>query len=471
MTACASRLRTLARAALVPVAVAAAGAAFAEPAYTPISPSRRSETVVLTGRDLSIEEIVRVARYGARVEVSDEARQRESDNYGLLLEAAAEGVPVYWFNRGIGDQREVVIFDGDALAPKTRPQIEQRQAAAFASGATIGTGPEVAAEEVVRAMMVVRANSMTFNAPSPPLAQMLLELLNHRITPVVQSRGTLGEADLFQLAAVRGRRQCALQQQCLRHRAGGARCCRWPRGARMGGPDLRDGSRRHEQQHHAAQRRRAARPPGALAQLARGTRARHAERQLPLRCRSEAGHPGPGEPAGFLDPAGLGVGGLGGAARRGASAGQLLRPQSGDRDRRRAGGLAGARDQPADAVLREGRRLQPRAARIHPVECELGPVSARKPARKLRDRAREHGRCRGPADRAFPQYLLHGRLRAGCAEGRRNGGGRLRPRRSDAGIADADQSGGAARQCNRLHGGGPSGADEAQGATCAARGR
>src|SRR5579871_7036600 len=202
MTACASRLRTLARAALVPVAVAAAGAAFAEPAYTPISPSRRSETVVLTGRDLSIEEIVRVARYGARVEVSDEARQRESDNYGLLLEAAAEGVPVYWFNRGIGDQREVVIFDGDALAPKTRPQIEQRQAAAFASGATIGTGPEVAAEEVVRAMMVVRANSMTFNAPSPPLAQMLLELLNHRITPVVQSRGTLGEADLFQLAAV-----------------------------------------------------------------------------------------------------------------------------------------------------------------------------------------------------------------------------------------------------------------------------
>jgi histidine ammonia-lyase len=43
---------------------------------------------------------------------------------------------------------------------------------------------------------------MTFNAPSPQLAQMLLDLLNQRITPVVQSRGTLGEGDLAQLANV-----------------------------------------------------------------------------------------------------------------------------------------------------------------------------------------------------------------------------------------------------------------------------
>ena len=53
-------------------------------------------------------------------------------------------------------------------------------------------------------MMVVRANAMTFNAPSPPLAQMLLDLLNKRITPVVQSRGTLGEGDLAQLMNVGG---------------------------------------------------------------------------------------------------------------------------------------------------------------------------------------------------------------------------------------------------------------------------
>src|SRR6202011_2551072 len=53
-------------------------------------------------------------------------------------------------------------------------------------------------------MMVVRANAMTYNAPSPQLSQMLLDLLNKRITPVVQSRGTVGEGDLAQLGNVGG---------------------------------------------------------------------------------------------------------------------------------------------------------------------------------------------------------------------------------------------------------------------------
>ena len=45
-------------------------------------------------------------------------------------------------------------------------------------------------------MLVVRANTMSFEAASPQLTQRLLDLLNERITPVVQSRGTVGEGDL-----------------------------------------------------------------------------------------------------------------------------------------------------------------------------------------------------------------------------------------------------------------------------------
>ena len=171
-------------------------------AYTPITPSMADRTVTLTGHDLTIEQIVAVARYGAKVALSPGARQRESDNYGLLLEAAAEGVPVYWFNRGAGDQREVVMFEGDATSAANKPKLEHVQLESFRRGALWGYGPEVAAEEIVRAMMVVRANAMTFNAPSPQLAQMLLDLLNQRITPVVQSRGTLGEGDLAQLSNI-----------------------------------------------------------------------------------------------------------------------------------------------------------------------------------------------------------------------------------------------------------------------------
>jgi histidine ammonia-lyase len=171
----------------------------AESGYRPIDATKLDKTITLTGHDLTLEQVVDVARYGAKVQLSPEAKQREADNYGLLLEAAAEGIAVYWFNRGAGDQRETVMFSGDPLSPENKAYLEKSQLQQFRMGAVGGYGPEVSEEEIVRAMMVVRANAMTFNAPSPQLAQRLIDLLNQRITPVVQSRGTLGEGDLAQL--------------------------------------------------------------------------------------------------------------------------------------------------------------------------------------------------------------------------------------------------------------------------------
>lgn len=170
------------------------------PPYVPIRPVQGQQPVTLTGHDLSIEDIVAVARHGAPVRLSPEARERARANYGLLLEAAAEDIPVYWFNRGVGEQREVVLFHGDALSAENKAAIEARQLAAFRRGAHWGFPPEVADEEIVRAMMVVRANAMTLNAPSPALLQMLIDLLNSRITPVVRVRGSVGEGDLAQLS-------------------------------------------------------------------------------------------------------------------------------------------------------------------------------------------------------------------------------------------------------------------------------
>jgi histidine ammonia-lyase len=200
--------RALPRAALLGAAVLCA-AALGAPAparaaayYVPINPTMSDKTVTLNGHTLTIDQIVMVARYGAKVELSADARQRQADNYGLLLEASAEGMPVYWFNRGTGDQRETVLFEGDPLSPKNHALIEKTQSGRFHSGVEWGTGPEIGNEEIVRAMMVVRANAMVYNAPSPQLSQMLLDLLNKRITPVVQSRGTLGEGDLAQLGNV-----------------------------------------------------------------------------------------------------------------------------------------------------------------------------------------------------------------------------------------------------------------------------
>lgn len=165
-------------------------------AYHAITPTMEDRTVVLTGKDLTIEQVVEVARYGAKVALSTEARQRSADAHALLLQAANEGVSVYWFNRGSGSGREKFVFTGDPLSPANRKFLADRQLQIFRRGALAGMGPEVSDEEIVRAMLVVRANSMSFEAASPQLTQRLVDLLNDRITPVVQSRGTVGEGDL-----------------------------------------------------------------------------------------------------------------------------------------------------------------------------------------------------------------------------------------------------------------------------------
>jgi histidine ammonia-lyase len=164
--------------------------------YHPIKETMADKTVVLTGKDLTVEQVVQVARFGAKVDLSPEARQRSADAHALLLEAAAEGVSVYWFNRGSGSGREKFIFSGDPLSAQNKKFLLTRQLEVFKRGALAGMGPEISDEEIVRAMLVVRANTMSFEAASPQLTQALLDLLNDRVTPVVQSRGTVGEGDL-----------------------------------------------------------------------------------------------------------------------------------------------------------------------------------------------------------------------------------------------------------------------------------
>jgi len=178
--------------------------ALAQTPYRPIVPSRAGETFVLTGRDLTIDRLVAIARYGARVNLSPEAQQRQADAYGLLLEACAEGIAIYGFNRAAGAGREVVLFAGDPLAPDNKAFLSKRVAREFLDGPRQGIGPEVADEEIVRALMAVRANTMIYEAASPALSNILIEMLNRRVTPVVQSRGSLGEADLAAMANVLG---------------------------------------------------------------------------------------------------------------------------------------------------------------------------------------------------------------------------------------------------------------------------
>jgi len=160
--------------------------------YAPIEATSSDQTVTLTGHDLTIDQLVQIAHQGAKVEISPEAQRHQADALALLLEAAAEGVPIEGFNRRREDDHETAVFEGDPMAPQIADGIAQRLAIIFQDGATEDEPPEVAAEDSVRALMAVRANTLTYAPASPSVGRMLVDFLNDGITPVIASPdGTL----------------------------------------------------------------------------------------------------------------------------------------------------------------------------------------------------------------------------------------------------------------------------------------
>ncbi len=204
MTGCATALQRRVLCALFTMILALAVSVGSASAYNPIVPTKAGETVTLNGKNLTMEQVVDVARHGAKVRLTNAARQRSEDAYELLLEGARQDIPIYFFNRGTGSGRETPIFSGDPLRPDNRQLLLDRQLRIFKGGPRQGIGPEVADEEIVRAMMVVRANTMVYEAATPEMTQMLLDLLNNYISPVVQSRGSPGEGDLPMMGNVGG---------------------------------------------------------------------------------------------------------------------------------------------------------------------------------------------------------------------------------------------------------------------------
>jgi len=157
------------------------GAALAD--YHPIIPDADGKVITLTGHDLTIEQIDQIARHGAKVKYSPDAMQRAAEARDLKAEAGAENIPVYGLNRGSGALREVRTT---AEKPADTPVLPMLGAGAL---------PEIADEDLVRAVLLVSANTAPLGAAQPEYMQMLLDLLNNRITPVAYTRGALGEAD------------------------------------------------------------------------------------------------------------------------------------------------------------------------------------------------------------------------------------------------------------------------------------
>ncbi|MEN0084464.1 MAG: histidine ammonia-lyase [Leifsonia sp.] len=149
-------------------------------------------TVTVGAGPLTIDEVVAVARHGARVELDPAALDGVAASRAIVEALADDAEPHYGISTGFGALATTFI-PGDRRA--------QLQASLVRSHAA-GSGPEVE-EEVVRALMLLRLSTLMTGRTGarPQTVETYAALLNAGITPVVHEYGSLGcSGDLAPLA-------------------------------------------------------------------------------------------------------------------------------------------------------------------------------------------------------------------------------------------------------------------------------
>lgn len=153
-------------------------------------------SVRVDGERLTLEEVVRVARHGEKVELVPEALDRIRTCRAMLEKKISAREIMYGVNTGIGEFSEVVLTDEQVL--------EFQKYLIYNHAAGIG---EPAPAEHVRAAMLSRVNvhAKGHSGCRPEIPLTYLALLNAGITPVVCEKGSVGACgDLAPMS------QCAL---------------------------------------------------------------------------------------------------------------------------------------------------------------------------------------------------------------------------------------------------------------------
>lgn len=152
--------------------------------------------VEITGKTLTIEEVVSVARGKATVAPLGEGTRKamEATQKWLSDEMQKQGTLFYGINTGFGSHANEAI-DASQAGLLSRNVV-------LADVAAVG---DPLPPEIVRAMMLIRANTIA-GGPSgirPVVVETVIEMINKNVVPFVPHKGSLGASgDLVFLAAI-----------------------------------------------------------------------------------------------------------------------------------------------------------------------------------------------------------------------------------------------------------------------------
>lgn len=150
------------------------------------------KTIFIDGYSLTIEDVVQVARFGAKVELVEEAKEAMLKSRRYIDKCIEEGQVIYGVNTGYGK------FSDVAISPDELEELQRNLIYADAVG--IGRHFDT---EIVRVMMLLRANAIAkgFSGVFIETAQTLVDMLNKGVHPLVREKGSVGASgDLCPLA-------------------------------------------------------------------------------------------------------------------------------------------------------------------------------------------------------------------------------------------------------------------------------
>ncbi|MCL6457227.1 MAG: aromatic amino acid lyase [Gorillibacterium sp.] len=147
----------------------------------------------LDGYSLSIATLEQIALDGRRVSIAPVAVQRVEEAHRVLQVLAAQDVPIYGLNRGVGVNKDMEI-QADFFERYNQNLIYSHCA---------GIGPTASVVKV-RAVMAVRLNTLLLGCTGvqPAVVYMYRDMLNAGIHPYLPLRGSVGAGDISLLSHI-----------------------------------------------------------------------------------------------------------------------------------------------------------------------------------------------------------------------------------------------------------------------------
>ncbi len=140
-------------------------------------------SIIINGMKLTVEEVIRVARFNEEVTISPEAQKAVKKARDYVDKKLEEGAVIYGLTTGFGKFSDTFISN-DETADLQRNLIISHTCA-------LGKGLPT---EVVRAAMLLRCNALSRGNSGirPSTLNTLLEMLNKGVHPIIPEKGSLG---------------------------------------------------------------------------------------------------------------------------------------------------------------------------------------------------------------------------------------------------------------------------------------